>query len=300
MLPGPDEIIRCPVCLGLLRHSTLASGNTFGAELWSDGRLDAPMLPDSPPVVLCPCCAAPFWERSAVRVGEIPHERVVTHTHALTLLRAGEHPVRAMKALRDILGCSLQEAKRLVVDTPQVVIQSQDGYRVRSLHRSLERAGAECELTVSSVPEAEPPAEWTTAPWTVEPGEAELYAAARVLANAAEHAEREIRIWAWWKSNDPYRDSAVRWVPFSERPGEARESLRRLLDLLDSSVDAERMMIAEGWRELGEFETCLRVLSGPISARLSATATQLQELARRGEERVCPVVMPEPVLDEDD
>jgi hypothetical protein len=223
MLPGPDEIIRCPSCLGLLRLSTLASGNTLGAELWSDGRLDAPMLPDAPPVALCPCCAAPFWEPSAERVGEL-------------------HPWR-------------------------------DG---------------------------EPPAEWIAAPWSVEPGEMDLYAAARVLANADEHAEREIRVWAWWKSNDPYRDAAVPWVPFSERPGEARESLRRLLDLLDTSVDAERMMIAEAWRELGEFDTCVRVLSAPTSSELSVRAAELQDLARRGVERVSPMVMPEPATDPDD
>ena len=48
MLPGPTTIKRCPGCKGLLAEGTLASGNTLGATFWTDGKREAPMLPEMP------------------------------------------------------------------------------------------------------------------------------------------------------------------------------------------------------------------------------------------------------------
>ena len=39
----------------------MASGNTFGAKFWPDGKMDAPMMPDYPAYVGCPHCEANFW-----------------------------------------------------------------------------------------------------------------------------------------------------------------------------------------------------------------------------------------------
>jgi len=60
MMPGPDEVMRCRSCGTTMRKGSLLSGNTCGAELWSDGFLAAPMLPDFPPVGVCPGCKAVF------------------------------------------------------------------------------------------------------------------------------------------------------------------------------------------------------------------------------------------------
>jgi len=57
MLPGPTVVRRCPSCGGRFLHPTIASGNTFGARLWSDGYFDAPMLPTDPPFVFVSCCS---------------------------------------------------------------------------------------------------------------------------------------------------------------------------------------------------------------------------------------------------
>ena len=51
MIPGPILIIPCPICSFQGKKRTLISGNTFGAELWSDGKQIAPMLPEYP--ILC-------------------------------------------------------------------------------------------------------------------------------------------------------------------------------------------------------------------------------------------------------
>lgn len=69
MIPGESIIRRCPSCGGSIRQRTLVSGNTFGARLWTDGKMDAPMLPRYPPLVRCPHCAALLWLPAAEEVG---------------------------------------------------------------------------------------------------------------------------------------------------------------------------------------------------------------------------------------
>ena len=61
MLLGPTIINKCSECTGLIKKHTIASGNTFGAIFWTDGKMDAPMLPDSPKLVKCPHCGLLIW-----------------------------------------------------------------------------------------------------------------------------------------------------------------------------------------------------------------------------------------------
>lgn len=57
---GPTLIYSCSSCKGLYKQPTIASGNTFGARVRSDGRMYAPMLPVTPPIVSCPHCGNVF------------------------------------------------------------------------------------------------------------------------------------------------------------------------------------------------------------------------------------------------
>ncbi len=72
MLPGPDQIVACPHCGALMRQHSLTSGNTAGAVLWSDGKQEAPMLPEFPAVTRCHGCSKFFWVQDAPVRGEIP------------------------------------------------------------------------------------------------------------------------------------------------------------------------------------------------------------------------------------
>jgi hypothetical protein len=54
MLPGPNVIRQCNHCQKPFTEPTLMSGNTFGATFWTDGKQEAPMLPDMPWLVKCP------------------------------------------------------------------------------------------------------------------------------------------------------------------------------------------------------------------------------------------------------
>ena len=69
MLPAPPEVRCCPACGGRFLHPMIASGNNFGARLWSDGYYDAPMLPSPPPFVFTPCCSRVVALRDARRLG---------------------------------------------------------------------------------------------------------------------------------------------------------------------------------------------------------------------------------------
>ncbi len=61
MRPGPDIIFRCPFCWGPKRFSTLASGNTCYATIWSDTRRDYPLLPQISPILQCSYCHKYFF-----------------------------------------------------------------------------------------------------------------------------------------------------------------------------------------------------------------------------------------------
>lgn len=56
MLPGNSQILTCPYCGTEKEIMSLMSGNTFGAELWSDNKQIAPMLPEISYVQKCPKC----------------------------------------------------------------------------------------------------------------------------------------------------------------------------------------------------------------------------------------------------
>jgi hypothetical protein len=77
MIPGPDQVIACPCCNGLAKYPTLVSGNTFGAEFWTDGKVICPMLPTPPVIVRCIHCAECYWLDDAEKVGTCqPYELI--------------------------------------------------------------------------------------------------------------------------------------------------------------------------------------------------------------------------------
>lgn len=71
MLPGSTIIRKCSACSKPIEQDTIASGNTFGATFWTDGKCEAPMLPDQPWLIMCPHCYAPLWIDELEDIGEI-------------------------------------------------------------------------------------------------------------------------------------------------------------------------------------------------------------------------------------
>ena len=71
MSPGPNIITECHKCHGLFTQWTLRSGNTFTAQFWPDGKMNAPMMPEIPPLVTCPCCDDFVWTKDCNEIEEI-------------------------------------------------------------------------------------------------------------------------------------------------------------------------------------------------------------------------------------
>jgi hypothetical protein len=67
---GPNEIYTCPQCGNLIQNKSLMSGNTFDAELYSDGKRIAPMLPEFPNLTDCKKCRNIFWLSKTKKIGE--------------------------------------------------------------------------------------------------------------------------------------------------------------------------------------------------------------------------------------
>ena len=67
-MPGNPQILICPFCGTEKQIMSLISGNTFGAELWSDNKQIAPMLPEISYVQKCPHCGKYYiTERQEVK-----------------------------------------------------------------------------------------------------------------------------------------------------------------------------------------------------------------------------------------
>ena len=76
MLPAPPEIRVCENCSGLIEQFSLMSGNTFGATYWTDGKMDAPMLPDLPEFVKCPHCKSLLWINEQEELPDVGDKRL--------------------------------------------------------------------------------------------------------------------------------------------------------------------------------------------------------------------------------
>jgi hypothetical protein len=63
MIPGPPKYIACPRCSTVYSFRTLVSGNTFGAKYWSNGNRVTPMLPRPHQFTRCESCHHFFWLR---------------------------------------------------------------------------------------------------------------------------------------------------------------------------------------------------------------------------------------------
>lgn len=67
---GLTIIRECPKCNQYIKQVTFGSGNMVGARFWTDGKMDAPMMPDQPWLVKCPACKCLFWVDTAKQLAE--------------------------------------------------------------------------------------------------------------------------------------------------------------------------------------------------------------------------------------
>ncbi len=203
LTPGPMIIRQCPDCKKAVREFTIGSGNLFGAKWWTDGKVDAPMLPTLPELVKCPYCQKLFWIADAKKLAEG---------------RLGS-----------------------------------DGGK------------------------------WAKAESALDPVEADYLAAVKAKGISRAH-ELYARKRAWWLANDAVREHPKRAMAWS---GPRRDNLEKLSALINEPEECEIILKAEIARELGQFETCAKLLTGSFKEKdCTSYAAFVRGLAREKKSKV--------------
>jgi hypothetical protein len=90
--------------------------------------------------------------------------------------------------------------------------------------------------------------------------------------------ERYIRLHAWWAGNDLRREGGLA----SPMTKAERKNLRAILPLLEESNDSDRLMKAEGLRELGAFAAAEKLLATRFDNDLRKPVRFIRDLCKRG------------------
>ena len=178
MMPGPDYIYQCPKCSNLLRKGSLWSGNTYGGELYSDGKIVAPMLPEFPNLTKCKKCDEILWLSDMEQLGTDENTK----------------PEWEIADQVEFLG-------------------------VPDLLRFLE---------------------WDS------------------VKNNAEK-EEYVRFHIWQTFNDRIREKSQIFIQKSEEVL-WKQNCQRLIELCDTTVINQKIMVAELYRNLEDFDTCVDIL----------------------------------------
>ena len=124
---------------------------------------------------------------------------------------------------------------------------------------------------------------WLVAKEVQEPTEEEFYKAIDNGLAADSGQEKELRILAWQRRNDPFRQSTKQTEDASTITPMFNRNLQALARLLDNENEDDRLLKAELLRELGEFEPAKQVLSGVSSDRFATIVRQLRLLCDAGD-----------------
>ncbi len=66
---GGNFVYKCPTCGNLIQRGSIMSGNSFGAKVYSDGKVIARMLKEFPELTQCKKCENFFWISKSEEVG---------------------------------------------------------------------------------------------------------------------------------------------------------------------------------------------------------------------------------------
>lgn len=286
MTPGPILILACPHCHASTSMMTWGSSNSFGATLWTDGKLDGAMVDDEVPITRCHRCANYFWKDSAEvthRIGEDRSDEEqmslnaaaspsdLTPRDLVTALRAQAQWTRPQE-------CELRiRLWRNQNDLEREEQQPNDGlspYMRQFLARAPEDRRPSPEATAKAI------AERTQKMSEEYPAMVEnTYAARRhKMASAARLG---------WK--DEAKRLQIIDCPPKDGP-EFSSNLDALVNLLDAQDPNGRIVLTEIARQIGDFSRALVLTDFDHPASLAAAARAIQECAVRNDRIVRPIV----------
>ena len=125
---------------------------------------------------------------------------------------------------------------------------------------------------------------WAAVEEVQEPTEEEYYRAFEKGLATSPEQERNLRVLAWWRRNDAFRDAPR--APAGgdpSAPGPWRKNLQALAHLFHEGGENDSLMKAEVLRELGDFASAKQVLSRIDSREVAAVVRQLHSLCDSGD-----------------
>ena len=131
---------------------------------------------------------------------------------------------------------------------------------------------------------------WAHAKDIEELSESEYHSAIESSLARNREQERILRILAWWRGNDAFRDDlGTSGRPLGRTTDRFRDNLLALVGLFDTSNTNEILMKAESYRELGEFKAATAILDQVRADDLADAARQMCDLCYRGDTLVRPL-----------
>ncbi len=74
-MPQPEKIILiCPVCQKQVKIEELHASNTAAAKFWTDGKMEAPLIPEQSDVMSCPHGSHLFWKQESQEHAREPYK----------------------------------------------------------------------------------------------------------------------------------------------------------------------------------------------------------------------------------
>jgi hypothetical protein len=255
MTPGPIVIKSCPHCNQPFKILTIDSGNTFGATIWTDGNMIAPMWIEYPLVIKCPSCGRVFWEEEARKIGQAAgfYESVYEDLEMIEEIdpEAGNR-IRQAEKLKGLLWGRV-EAVNEELQRNQPLAQAVNK-RIREIHRIME-----------------------TAKGYEKPNKEDLGKALDSGMGDTKGRELYLRILAWWRSNDKWRRNTNNDI---KRTEEEYQNMVCLFDLLGQKSPDDRLMKAEVARELGRFSEAIELLDIKFPEGYESTASLIRAFAK--------------------
>jgi hypothetical protein len=257
MLPGPDQIIACPNCQGLAKHGTLRSGYIFGARTWTDGKRDLPMLPQPSSVVKCLHCNEFYWRKNAEKIGLLP----VVEEH--------DDVDPDWKQAVDVSEPSEDEYYQAIERGLATTTEEEKNLRILAWWRRNDAHREQMEYLVEDEPET--PSLWIKG----------LQHLTNLLGS---DKNRDIQLSQPPTTPEtPIDDGSD---DLSDAPGPWQDNLRALAEILVPEDDSDRLMKAELFRQLGDFEAAMAMLDGVESDEVERIVGQLQSLCDAQNTRV--------------